>query len=86
MSAFLDAMQYQAQNTLERCVVTYLALRCGSDGVVSFDLPKVADWCVASEDEVNSVIVDLMNLGVFYPVLQEVTDVRVWKLNFKVAV
>lgn len=82
-NVFLQSLTYQARSTLEKCVVMYFAQSCGSDAVVSISLPKIAKWCVASEQEINELILDLKRRGILTPDFHRVTDEPVWKLNFK---
>ena len=82
-NVFLQSLTYQASSTLEKCIVMYFAQSCGSDAVVSISLPKIAKWCVSTEQAVLDVIDDLKCRGVLVSGFHRVTDEPVWVINFK---
>ncbi|MFV0449814.1 MAG: hypothetical protein ACK5MF_15380 [Vibrio sp.] len=88
---FLDALNYQADTPLEKCIVLYWAKGCNSKGLIAeqkpiFSIETIAAWCGAEFDDVFDSVKALHEKAVLIDIsgTSGTSDpAPIWKLNFK---
>lgn len=84
---FLDALNYQAETPLEKCIVLYWAKSCNGRGLIAeqkpfYSIDNIANWCNAEPGDVFDTINVLHEKQILLNISNTPNSSPVWKLNF----